>query len=268
MDVESLIQIDISDFLSNHYVDSYTNIPNAPKRLSLSEEFLVLMMDESTAKLPSNNYPIYLGLICTGVAELILMKKVGFERAQGTKDMPKLTILDDSPIISDRFLDYLMSKILKCKQRAFNQVIMHIGRGFIFVKEKRIVGKVVEQLINKKVLSMTSTKKNTYQWNDSTYKATIEANCATIANQHIDDFDDVIESNIREILLLLTMSQYSEMTIESLIRKFVERLNEKETIQNNIKSLESYFNRTSSYGHPINKYLFWYLSAMRQLFSQ
>eukprot|EP01132_Coremiostelium_polycephalum_P002109 gene2109-2598_t len=239
------------------------------KPYTLPEEFFLLLLDPQTLKLPSSTVPLFYGFIGLGITELMIMGKLSVEKTSNGRDVI-ISVIDRS-LTQDPFLNYILDKIGRRPKKSIGNNILNISRGFYSANRRKITNRIGQGLIKKGVLSVRSSKpsiwgtKYYYNINFSIPKEKVEKNCAHICS--VDSKDQIPDGYIREIIMILTLRQYTYVCKPPLINNFLKKHfspSEKEYILNNIKSLEKkYSSQPTTNNDPIHKMIYWIVSGIQ-----
>ncbi|EGG14930.1 Golgi phosphoprotein 3 family protein [Cavenderia fasciculata] len=242
--------------------------------LSLPEQlFLLMLQGQQRCRLPPSNVPFYLGFIGVALGDLLLRGRLAVEKGE-VKNLILIKVVDITPT-GDGVLDYILNKCDKFsskRSKTFGGMIMSISRGFNYQVQRKITTKIGEQLVEKGILANgpDSFFAKTYLWRDMNQKRKLESTCSLLISPEFDIDNDSIfdESRIKEIILLLTMKQYTNTTRYSMVKEFMKRNfkdSDQKSAQDNIKHLEQTF-KTINYSTPYHKMVYWILQGVRYSF--
>ncbi|GAM24670.1 hypothetical protein SAMD00019534_078450 [Acytostelium subglobosum LB1] len=248
------------------------------RKLTLPEEFFLLLLDEQKCKITSSSIPLFIGFFGVAIADLLLKGKIGIERPKKTTFSNlysvNLNVLDQRPM-EDPFLNFVLEKIKAKPNRSIGETLNRLSRGFYFANEKRVLNMVGQQLVMKGIISRVSPKNNmfgikSYHWNRMEEKLNIEKRCADLAIINIREnqvFE--VEHYIREVILLLTMKNYNWLIGGSLVKSFIKRnystKMEQKLVYENVKNTQHHY-ETFKLSDPIHKLLFWISHGLREGF--
>ncbi|KAF2069430.1 hypothetical protein CYY_009252 [Polysphondylium violaceum] len=239
--------------------------------LTLAEEFFLLLLDRDSGKLPKSVIPLYHGFIGLAIGELLLMGKLTLFKGTNFSHKNKMLVkVIDASKTHNQFLNYILSKISKCKSRSIAGCILHITDGMYQNNIKKVNYAIGRELVEKGILFTKNRKtgffgtKYSYNFLDHHQKTKIEKVCSSLVSVAFDEHK--CDGFSREIILMLTLRQYNYVTTTSLISKFLHAnfpINQHETIHKNIKMLDKKYSTTNAMDVPMDKMLYTILLGIR-----